>query len=294
MNWVAYSLIVAVATASAGVIDKMVLSKWMTKPSGSFFVFGVIETLSGVIALLALGLPRLAPLPLVVALATGAAFGASSLCYFQAVKVEEVTRVVPVFSLAPLVVAVLAGIFLGEVFTPARYLGVLLITVGAFLLTLKRLRGWRFSRGLLWMLMAVVLISSTSVVSKYLLGQAGPWTIFAYSKLGVAFSTLPFARGGYGAVAAAVKKFGGRVLLFTGISEVLTAGSTIFFLFAAQTGYVTLINALISTHPFFLLLFTVLLSVYRPDILKEELGGGRVLNKLIAMGAIFAGVLLIT
>ncbi len=294
MDWITYSLIVAVATAAASIIDKMVLSKWITKPSGSFFVFGVIEALSGVVALLVLGVPHLSPLPLIAALASGAAFAASSLCYFEAVKVEEVTRVVPIFSLAPLVVAVIAAVFLGEIFTPALYLGVVLITGGAFLLSLKRLRGWRFGRGLAWMLLAVVLISSGSVVSKYLLDQAGPWTIFAYSKIGTIFATLPFAVGGYRAVAESVRSYGARVLVFTGLSEVLTAGSSIFFLYAARTGYVTLVNALVSTHPFFLLLFTVLLSVYRPDILKEELGRGQAVRKLLAIAAIFIGALLIT
>ena len=294
MTWVAYALIAAVATAVCSVIDKLVMSKWMADPAGSYFVFGVIEALSGLIALAVLGFPRLPALPLAVALLTGAAFGASSLCYFRAVKVEEITRVAPIYSLVPLFVALFAAVFLRERLSVWQYLGVLLIAGGAVMLSLKNIRGWRFSRGLWWMLLAGGLISSGVVSSKYLLASADPWTIFAYNKLGTIISFLPLAASGRRALTAAVRRYGRPVLIFTGLSEGLTSITTIFFLYAARTGYITLVNALIGVHPFFLLIFTVLLSVYRPKILKEELGGGLVWRKAAAIACLVAGAWLIT
>lgn len=291
--WVLYSLTAAIIVSVVTVIDKTVLSKWMARPSGSFFAFGVVETAIGVAALLALGIPRL-PLPvLAVALATGAGYAAATLFYFRALKVEEASRVVPLYNLSPIVTAVLAAVFLGEVFAPGTYGGVALVVLGALLLSLKRVRGWRFGKGIAWMLMSVLCVSVSSIVSKHLLESVDPWTLFAYGKIGTAFVALPASVDGAHAFFAAVRRHGKRVALFTALSEGLTSIVTIFFLLAASTGYVTLVNALIGTQPLFLLIITSLLSVYRPDILREELGGAVLLRKIAAIACLLLGVSII-
>lgn len=291
--WVLYALVGAVIVAAVAVIDKTVLSKWMARPSGSFFAFGAIETVIGLIAFAALGFPIL-PFPAAAAaLATGAGYAAATLFYFRALKVEEASRVVPLYNLSPIVTAILAAVFLGEVFGPSTYLGVALVTFGAAMISLKRVRGWRFGKGIAWMLGSVGFVSVSSIVSKHLLGSVDPWTLFAYSKLGIAFVALPASVDGAPAFMAAVRRHGRRVVAFTALSEGLTSIVSIFFLLAASTGYVTLVNALIGTSPLFLLLLTSLFSVYRPDILKEELGNGALARKAAAIACLLAGVSLI-
>jgi hypothetical protein len=56
---------------------------------------------------------------------------------------------------------------------------------------------------------------------------------------------------------------------------------------------VTLVNALASVQPFFVLAFAVALSIFYPKILKEEIGRSAVALKLIAIAMMFAGVILI-
>lgn len=292
--WVIYSLLASVSIAVVSVIDKSVLSNWMADARGSFFAFTLIEMLSGVIALLLLGLPVLPLGATVMALGTGAAFSLSTLFYFRAIQSEDVTRVVPLYNLAPIVVAVLAGAFLGEVFAPVKYLGILLIVAGAVLLTLKRVRGFRFGKGVAWMLLAIAAVATAAVVSKYMLATVDPWTLFAYGKLGTFFAGLPFFVPGGRAFAAAFRRHGMRVVIFTGLSEGITSMTTIFFLYAGSTGYVTLVNALISTQPFFLLLFTVILSRYWPQVIKEDIEGRLLARKALAIAMMLAGAWIVS
>lgn len=292
--WVLYSLLASISIAVVTVIDKSVLSNWMADARGSFFVFSVIEVLSGVIALLILGVPRLPPMLLAISLASGAALSFSTLCYFRAIQVEEVSRIVPLYSLSPLFVAVFAALFLGEVFPPAKYLGVLLIVCGALLLSLKRLRGFRFGKGMAWMLLSILLVSMGAVASKYVLDTVDPWTLFAYGKLGTFFAGAPFFASGYRAFVSAFRKHGSRVVIFTGLSEGITSITTIFFLYAGSTGYITLVNALVGTQPFFLLLFTAILTRYWPKVIHEELDGRLLARKLVAIALLFAGAWIIT
>lgn len=292
--WVLYSLLASISIAVVSVIDKSVLSNWMADARGSFFAFSLIETLSGAAALLALGVPVLPPALLAVALASGAALSFSTLCYFRAIQVEEISRVVPLYSLSPLFVAVFAAVFLHEVFPPMKYAGVLLIVVGALLLSLKRLRGFRFGKGMAWMFLSILLVTLGAIASKYMLDRVDPWTLFAYGKLGTFFAGAPFAASGYRAFASAFRTHGPRVAIFTGLSEGITSVTTIFFLYAGSTGYITLVNALVATQPFFLLLFTAILTRYWPKVIHEELDGKLLARKLVAILCLFAGAWIIT
>ncbi|MBI1196513.1 MAG: EamA family transporter [Phenylobacterium sp.] len=69
---------------------------------------------------------------------SGAATGLSWLCYFQALKLGEASRVAPVDKLSVVLVAVFAAIFLGERLDVRGWAGVGLITAGALLIALRR------------------------------------------------------------------------------------------------------------------------------------------------------------
>ena len=292
--WVSFALIGAALTAVVGIIDKMVLSKWMRDAVGSFFAFGVMELASGLVVFALIGAPLLRLPVALVALASGAAFGISSYFYFQGIKVGEITRLIPLYDLSPLFISVFAAVFLGEIFPPAKYAGVALLIVGALLLTVRKIRGHWFGPGTGWMLLAVASIASGAVVSKYLLGENDPWTVFAYAKFGSALSALPFMSKGYAAFRQAAARHGKPVVLFSLLSEGLTSATTVFFLFAAASGYVTLVSALIGTHPFFLLAFTAFLGIWRPGVLKEEFGHGLLLRKAAGIALLFLGGWLVT
>lgn len=69
---------------------------------------------------------------------SGTATGASWLCYFQALKLGDASRVAPLDKLSVVFVAILAAIFLGERLDVRGWLGVALIGGGAALLALRR------------------------------------------------------------------------------------------------------------------------------------------------------------
>lgn len=71
-------------------------------------------------------------------LLSGAATGFSWLCYFQALKLGEASRVAPLDKLSVVFVAILAAIFLGERLDPKGWLGVAMIGGGAALLAFRR------------------------------------------------------------------------------------------------------------------------------------------------------------
>lgn len=68
---------------------------------------------------------------------SGAATGASWLCYFRALKLGDAARVAPVDKLSVVFVAVFATLFLGERLSALNWLGVAMIAGGAVLLAIR-------------------------------------------------------------------------------------------------------------------------------------------------------------
>lgn len=65
---------------------------------------------------------------------SGLATGASWLCYFYAIKVGDVSKVVPIDKCSLVITIILAAIFLGEAFTWKTFLGSLMIVGGTLIM----------------------------------------------------------------------------------------------------------------------------------------------------------------
>lgn len=67
---------------------------------------------------------------------SGVATGASWLCYYKALQIGKVSKVVPIDKLSVVITLVLAFIFLHEDFTVKSGIGAILITIGTLIMVL--------------------------------------------------------------------------------------------------------------------------------------------------------------
>lgn len=67
---------------------------------------------------------------------SGLATGASWLCYYKALQIGKVSKVVPIDKLSVVITLVLAFIFLHEDFTVKSGIGAILITIGTLIMVL--------------------------------------------------------------------------------------------------------------------------------------------------------------
>lgn len=65
---------------------------------------------------------------------SGLATGASWLCYYRAIQMGEVSKVVPIDKLSVVITLLLAFIFLNEEFTAKSLIGCILITIGTLVM----------------------------------------------------------------------------------------------------------------------------------------------------------------
>jgi uncharacterized membrane protein len=275
------------------VIDKLVLTKWMRRPIGSTVMFVLVETAAGVAAFVIGGFPVPETGAAVAALAAGLCFGLMVLFYFRAAKEEEITRVAPMYDLVPILTLLFAAAFLGERLAPQAYFGVILVAAGAFLVSSRSGQGFRLSPAAGWLLLSVLALAASAVIVKAALDRAPEIAVFAWSRFGVGLLGIPVVLKGWPALYEAVRRHGRPVLIGTLASESLTALVSLLYIAAAARGPVSLVGAMVGTHPFFLLLFAAALSAMRPGLLKEDIATGPILRKAAGIALIFAGSLLV-
>ena len=215
-------------------------------------------------------------------------------CYFHAVQRAEVSRVIPLFYIEPLVIGVLSAYFLGEVFGPWTYLGVILLVAGAMLITADEKFKPRFDAPFWLMITAALSLSVMQVVTKYLLGFADVWTVYAYLRIGGIFVVVPALVMNAKGFAELYREQGLLPYVCMTASEGLNYSAYLIFTFALSIGFVTLTNALSSVQPFFVLAMMIVMSILFPQIVKEEIGRKTIALKFAAIAAMFAGALLIS
>lgn len=99
---------------------------------------------------------------------SGLATGGSWLCYFKALQLGDINKVVPIDKSSTILTILLAFIFLHEEISPAKMLGVVLIAIGTFMMIEKRSSTGR-AEGSSWLWYALgsaVFAALTSILGK--------------------------------------------------------------------------------------------------------------------------------
>ena len=168
---------------------------------------------------------------------SGLCTGASWLCYFKALQLGDVNKVVPIDKSSVVLTILLAFLFLGEPIGLFQGMGALLIGAGTFLMIEKKAAGNTPAQGKSWLLYALgsaIFASLTSILGK--VGIAG-----VESNLGTAIRTAVVLVMAWGMVlvtgkTGAVKKIAGKELVFICISGLATGASWLCYYRALQIG----------------------------------------------------------
>jgi uncharacterized membrane protein len=224
------------------------------------------------------------------ALVAGAFYAIMILFYFIAAKREEISRVVPLLYTAPLFVAILAAMFIGESLNLGQYFGVGLIIAGALLISYKG--SFKLGKTFWFCILAAFTIAISEVITKYLLNYTDYWTVFGYSRIGSFIGLIPIFFLYSKDLVKAVKEVTPAALM--SLSEIITVVGLLFLTVAFSLGDATLVSALNSIQPFIVLIFSIILSIFLPKIVKEEISAKIIGMKALAILLVFIGVVLLT
>lgn len=212
---------------------------------------------------------------------SGLATGASWLCYFKALQLGDVNKVVPIDKSSTVLTILLAAIFLQEGVSLTKGIGVVLIAVGTFLMIEKKQSGGETkSAAWLWYALGPAVFASLTAI----LGKVGISGV--ESNLGTAIRTgvvllmswvMVFVTGKQGALKAIPK----NELFFICLSGLATGGSWLCYYKALQDGPASVVVPIDKLSILVTVLFSYL--VFREKLTKKS---------ALGLAGIVAGTLL--
>jgi len=203
--------------------------------------------------------------PLIFLLLSGLATGASWICYFKALSMGDVNKVVPIDKSSTILSVLLAIICFGETEALAiKLIGTAILAIGIFLMVEKKQNAQKEEHRA-WMIYAVLsalFAALTSILAK--IGISG-----VESNLGTAIRTgvvllmawiIVFAKGKQ----RQIKTLDKKELVFIALSGIATGASWLFYYYAIQNGIVSVVVPIDKLS----IVFTVAFSYF---VFKEKL-----------------------
>ena len=173
---------------------------------------------------------------------SGIATGASWLCYFKAISIGDVNKVVPLDKSSTVLAAVIAVIFLRESVTAPKITGLIAVAVGTYMMIGKKDGAGEKKRGLGWFFygsLSAVFAALTSVLAKVGIENVESnlaTTVRTAVVLVMAWLTVLVTGKG-----KLVKETTKKELLFIVISGILTGASWLCYYRALQLGEVSVV-----------------------------------------------------
>lgn len=296
--WISLALASTAVAALVNTLDSHFLSRRLPGLRSYLLVIGFITALVGIVMLFLFPFPhgtglRIYGLAFISAMLRVGAM--SALLY--AMKKEDISRIMPLASTAPIFVAVMAAVFLGESLKHTQWLAIAVVVSGAILISFKRGEDGsaRFHASSFFLVIgSSVLFAASDVFNKYTLDFISYWNSSSLSFLftSLAFIAMCLRRDVLRQIAGIARPWhtsAGIVL-----NELAAMFSLVLGFWAIQNGPVSLASTIFNSKPLFVFIYAMLLARFMPGFLLEFRAGRRdVLVKIIATLMIVGGIALI-
>lgn len=295
LNWFFLGMTATLLWSIAAIILKFVRVKYIKSP----MVYLIITAPINLIGLFLLFFGKL-QIPstrnLLLIMAVGVIGITAYWLYIAAIQKEEISRVVTLYNAVPLVTLVLATLFLKEVLSIKDYIAFPLIIIGSILISIKREeKRFTFSKSITLVFISVFLFGVQAIILKiiakvdFISMLTLRWlTIFIF--LSILFSVSKEIRK---RAKQDLKQLNKKGILLMYTAELLGMTGFVFSYLAIQRGPVSLVSLIQGAESLFVIALAVLISIFIPKILKEEITKKTISLKIISALLIIAGLYLI-
>jgi uncharacterized membrane protein len=294
MDWFVFALLAAVMFSVCNIVDKFALTKKIRNAFSYNILTGVLTIFPAL--LLAFYLKLSFDYSAAIAVFYGFAYLFLFILYFKAMAEEEASRLVSLLHISPMFVLILSFIFLSEILNFQKYLGVIFLVLSAVLVSYRKSKKrFYLSKGIVLILLYSFGGACLAVMLKYALGYIDYWSFFFWNLIGnlIACFALMLPSTIRKNLSDDVSKMDRRAWLIVLSSDFFSWMGYLFYFVATSIGQISLVSAVGSFQPLIVFLLTLIITVRRPKILKEEIDKMSLTLKTLAVIFIIIGSYLI-
>jgi len=296
MPWYLYAAVTPTLYSFTNFVDKFLLEKKVKDPIAISTLAGLASGILGIIFGLFSGFKFLGLSQTAVLIFAGVLLIFYLIPYFEAMKIEDTSRVVPLFQFIPVFTLILSSIILKENLTLKQIIGLFSVVFAGILLSAQKLEGKIFKpRKALWfMLLASLMYGSVGILFRFVVREANFWNTLTYEYIGTGLGALlllliPKVRHNLQGQKEQIKSSFG---IITG-NNCLAIVAQISESYAVSLAAVPLVNLIGSVQPLLVLVEGLVLSIWFPKIIKEDIRKSIVAQKLVSIIIIFFGLYLV-
>ncbi len=291
--WISIAILSAAGIGLVNIFDSHLISKRMPSTRVYLLVVSPIVLFSALLIAFIFPLPAgLSFWQLMVVVASGLLRAISVIILLYSLRREEVSRVVPVVSIYPVFVAIMAVPILGETLNYLQGLAIAIVVAGVIIISAKKRMGSsknRLGATFFLLLGSSLLLAMADIASKYALDYISFWNMYWVSILTLSVILLLVSLR-YSVIKELAHIVNPRTALALVVfNETLVIASAIMLFWAMERGPVSLVSTLTSTRPVFVLIYALILSRFLPGVLLEGDLSRRVLAVRIIATAMIAG-----
>ncbi len=292
MPWILFAIIANVLFAVSNLFDKFLIEKRIRDPLALTVFGGWIDLLFALAIVLMHGLSIIGPWQAAVLLLSGVFVELALLPYFKALSLEDASRISPLFQSMPVFVLLLSYLFLRETLTFRQVLGFVLILSGSFIVSMQKTGAgiFRIRKAFWWVLLASMLWALPAVMFKFVVVKQNFWDGLAWEFFGVAIGATILFFLYRTRVIAQVKDIHTGTWAILNINELVYIVGRVSNFYAITLGLVSLVAVLGGTIPLFVFLFGLALSVWFPEIIKEDITRASLVTKIAAILFVASGL----
>lgn len=301
MSWLFFAFSGPVLWAVSTHFDKYLVERYFKHSDVAVLLF--FTALIGVLALPFIVLYEPAVFQLDAAsialiVLAGILYMGAMLFYLHALQSEEASVVAPFFQAVPLFGYVLAYVVLGETLSAMQMAGGALIIAGTMIVSVRLGSDIRVFKARLALLMLGCGLAAaiSGLIFKAFAIKVEFWTTTFWMFVGEAvFGAALLLVGSYRRQLAALLRANAAALLtINGSNELINLGGGLGNRYALMFAPLSIVQAISSTTTLFVFALGVALSVALPQLARETLSPGDLLQKGAAAGLVAFGVALVT
>jgi uncharacterized membrane protein len=297
IDWVTMAILSTVVLGAVNIIDSHLISKRMPSLQAFLLAAGIGSLVYGLIFL------RFFPLqtgvgtwPLVLSVVSAIARTVSVLIVFYTLRIEEVSRVIPMASTYPIFVAIIAIPLLGETLGFLEWIAIIIVAAGGVIVSIKQSPGgsttW-LGKAFFLLIASSLLMAGANVASKYALTYISFLNMYFITVLCMAgiFMLVSFRPRVFKELLSMRQRNSAIALLL--LDESLVVIGIVAMFWAMETGPVSLVSAIASSRPIFVLIYALILSRTLPMFLEWQSGKLMLAIRVVAAVLIVGGISII-
>jgi len=296
MNWIILVLIASLLWGVMAIIHKYCRVEYFENSLG-YILFTTPVILFTLILLFFEPFIILKGIQAFLAILTGFLIFIGSYLYLEAIHKEEISRIYILLRIGPLFVLIFSTIFLTEILTLNQYIAFILMFVASMLISFKRVKKKiKYTIGALLILLSSLFFSIQTVILKFL-SEVNLTTLMMYREFGYLVAVLLVFL-----IVPKAKKHLKKVINDLSLKQTALVysadiiGMTGMFLFylALQRGPVSLVAIVSTFETIFVFIFSIILSIFIPKIIKEDINRKTIGTKIVSILLMIAGLCLIS